>query len=205
MYVQAESPGTDNESNWLPVPKDAPFAPNMRLYSPRPQVADGTWAPPPLAPDTRASASAAVLRATRRFAASLASDALPAGPTWIVLFPMAAKTGRHASTSAGSPPAKIVQSPRSTIALVPLIGASRNPIPAAAAPSARRRVWVGEIVLIWINVVVRGTISRSPPAPRTATSTESGEGRIVKTASAPSAASRRFAAALSPRGPSPAS
>ena len=48
MYVQAESPGTDKESNWLPVPKDAPFAPNMRLYSPRPQVADGTWAPPPL-------------------------------------------------------------------------------------------------------------------------------------------------------------
>jgi len=48
IYVQADSPGADKESNWLPAPKDAPFQPTMRLYSPRPEVADGTWAPPPL-------------------------------------------------------------------------------------------------------------------------------------------------------------
>jgi hypothetical protein len=46
IYVQAESPGKDKESNWLPAPKDAPFAPSMRIYSPRPEVADGGWAPP---------------------------------------------------------------------------------------------------------------------------------------------------------------
>jgi len=46
IYVQAESPGKDKESNWLPAPKDAPFAPSMRIYSPRPEVADGSWAPP---------------------------------------------------------------------------------------------------------------------------------------------------------------
>lgn len=46
IYVQAESPGADKESNWLPAPKDAPFQPTMRLYSPRPEVMDGTWAPP---------------------------------------------------------------------------------------------------------------------------------------------------------------
>jgi hypothetical protein len=48
IYVQAESPGPDKESNWLPAPKDAPFQPSMRIYSPRPDVADGTWKPPGL-------------------------------------------------------------------------------------------------------------------------------------------------------------
>jgi hypothetical protein len=46
IYVQADSPGKDREANWLPAPKDAPFQPTMRIYSPRPEVADGTWAPP---------------------------------------------------------------------------------------------------------------------------------------------------------------
>lgn len=47
IYVQAESPGSELESNWLPAPKGAPFQPTLRIYSPRPEVADGTWAPPP--------------------------------------------------------------------------------------------------------------------------------------------------------------
>jgi hypothetical protein len=47
IYVQADSPGKDKESNWLPSPEDALFQPTMRLYSPRPEVLDGTWAPPP--------------------------------------------------------------------------------------------------------------------------------------------------------------
>lgn len=46
IYVQAESPGKDKESNWLPAPEGA-FEPTMRLYSPRPEVLDLTWAPPP--------------------------------------------------------------------------------------------------------------------------------------------------------------
>ncbi|MGB8900447.1 MAG: DUF1214 domain-containing protein [Methylocella sp.] len=45
--MQAESPGKDKKSNWLPAPKNAPFQPTLRIYSPRPEVADGTWAPPP--------------------------------------------------------------------------------------------------------------------------------------------------------------
>jgi len=48
IYVQAESPGADKESNWLPSPKNAPFQPTMRLYSPRPEVLIGNWAPPGL-------------------------------------------------------------------------------------------------------------------------------------------------------------
>jgi hypothetical protein len=46
IYVQADSPGKDKDSNWLPAPRDS-FQPTMRLYSPRTEVLDGTWAPPP--------------------------------------------------------------------------------------------------------------------------------------------------------------
>ena len=45
IYLQNESPGTDKESNWLPVPAQ-PFSLHARLYSPRPPAIDGTWAMP---------------------------------------------------------------------------------------------------------------------------------------------------------------
>ena len=46
IYVQADSPGKDKEANWLPAPKGE-FQPTMRIYSPRPEVLDGSWSPPP--------------------------------------------------------------------------------------------------------------------------------------------------------------
>lgn len=47
IYLQADSPGKDKESNWLPAPKDE-FQPTMRIYSPRAEVLDGRWSPPPI-------------------------------------------------------------------------------------------------------------------------------------------------------------
>jgi hypothetical protein len=47
LYLQAESPGADKESNWLPAPRGE-FQPTMRLYSPRASVLDGSWSPPPI-------------------------------------------------------------------------------------------------------------------------------------------------------------
>jgi hypothetical protein len=47
LYIQADSPGPDTEANWLPVTK-APFTLLMRLYSPKDEVLDGSWTPPPL-------------------------------------------------------------------------------------------------------------------------------------------------------------
>jgi hypothetical protein len=47
LYIQADSPGKEKEANWLPVGQ-APFTLLMRLYSPRPEVLDGTWTPPPV-------------------------------------------------------------------------------------------------------------------------------------------------------------
>jgi len=48
LYVQADSPGADKEGNWLPAPKDGPFALTMRIYSPRPAALDSSWVPPPV-------------------------------------------------------------------------------------------------------------------------------------------------------------
>lgn len=47
IYVQAETPGPDKESNWLPSPKSGPIGPTLRVYSPRAELLNGTWAPPP--------------------------------------------------------------------------------------------------------------------------------------------------------------
>jgi hypothetical protein len=38
-------PGADNESNWVPTPKDA-FSLYIRTYWPKAEVLDGRWMPP---------------------------------------------------------------------------------------------------------------------------------------------------------------
>jgi hypothetical protein len=47
LYLQADSPGKDKESNWLPAPK-GPFFAVLRIYWPKPEALDGTWKQPPL-------------------------------------------------------------------------------------------------------------------------------------------------------------
>lgn len=46
IYIQRTSPGKERESNWLPAPKSGAFTLTMRLYWPKAQVLDGSWAPP---------------------------------------------------------------------------------------------------------------------------------------------------------------
>ena len=45
LYIQADSPGGDKDTNWLPVAK-APFTLLMRLYSPKAEFLEGAWTPP---------------------------------------------------------------------------------------------------------------------------------------------------------------
>jgi hypothetical protein len=47
LYFQNESPGKDEEANWLPAPKGA-FNLLMRLYAPRSEALTGKWNPPPV-------------------------------------------------------------------------------------------------------------------------------------------------------------
>jgi len=45
LYLQHESPGSDNESNWLPSPAKGTLGITMRLYAPKTEVLDGRWNP----------------------------------------------------------------------------------------------------------------------------------------------------------------
>ena len=47
LVIQNESPGKDEESNWLPAPK-GPFSIIMRLYWPKAEAVQGKWTAPPL-------------------------------------------------------------------------------------------------------------------------------------------------------------
>lgn len=47
LYLQRSDPGDARRANWLPSPSGR-LGITMRLYDPRPEVLDGTWAPPPL-------------------------------------------------------------------------------------------------------------------------------------------------------------
>ena len=47
IYIEADSPGKDKESNWLPAPK-APFMLTMRYYWPKPELLNDEWKSPPV-------------------------------------------------------------------------------------------------------------------------------------------------------------
>jgi hypothetical protein len=49
LYIQSESPGADKHANWLPAPASE-FILMLRLYWPKDEAVDGTWAPPPVRP-----------------------------------------------------------------------------------------------------------------------------------------------------------
>ena len=45
VRIQRDSPGPDQESNWLPAP-EGPFTLILRLYWPKPDALNGTWRAP---------------------------------------------------------------------------------------------------------------------------------------------------------------
>jgi len=45
LYVQHQNPGPGKEANWLPAPKGGGLGLTLRLYAPRPEVAEGRWNP----------------------------------------------------------------------------------------------------------------------------------------------------------------
>jgi hypothetical protein len=47
LFIQNESPGKDEEANWLPAPK-GPFSMAMRLYWPKDEALEAKWTAPPL-------------------------------------------------------------------------------------------------------------------------------------------------------------
>lgn len=54
LFIQAESPGSQRVSNWLPAPK-GPFILMLRTYWPKNALLNGSWAPPPVTRSTSAA------------------------------------------------------------------------------------------------------------------------------------------------------
>ena len=48
IFIQHDNPGGARQANWLPSPANGTLGLTMRLYSPKPPVLDGSWAPPPV-------------------------------------------------------------------------------------------------------------------------------------------------------------
>ncbi len=48
LYIQSDKPDASHEVNWLPAPSKGRFKLALRLYSPKYEVAEGTWQPPPI-------------------------------------------------------------------------------------------------------------------------------------------------------------
>ena len=48
IFIQHDSPGREEGSNWLPAPKSGAMSLAMRLYAPKAEAIDGRWNPPPL-------------------------------------------------------------------------------------------------------------------------------------------------------------
>jgi len=46
IYIQPQSPGSDQQSNWLPSPDSGVLGITMRLYAPNLSALNGDWAPP---------------------------------------------------------------------------------------------------------------------------------------------------------------
>jgi hypothetical protein len=60
LYIQNQSPGVNREANWLPAPNSGRLELTLRIYAPKPQVADGRWNPPPVRRDSDSSGSRAL-------------------------------------------------------------------------------------------------------------------------------------------------
>jgi hypothetical protein len=48
VYIQANSPGADKESNWLPLPPSGMINLTIRIYNPKPETLNPTYKFPPL-------------------------------------------------------------------------------------------------------------------------------------------------------------
>src|SRR5439155_20646519 len=153
----------------------------------------------------KASLTATAATPATRLLQSFATSPAPTSPTWMMLAPIAASTGRASSKSRGSPPTMIASVPSVARGTPPDTGASMKRAPRLAAASATRRDTPGSIVDMSMQRRPAPTPSSTPPGPRYAASTCDDEGRIVMTSSPSRAAAADDAARAAPALTAPAS
>ncbi len=77
---------------------------------------------------------------------ALAAWPLPSGPRWVIVLPIASRTGLARATSGSPPPTNIVSVPSRAPSEPPETGASTMPTLPAASRRPKSRVEPGEIV-----------------------------------------------------------
>src|SRR6266545_3422636 len=118
----------------------------------------------------------------------------PVGPTWKMLRPMHASSGRYAAKVVASPPAMIVMAGGR-----PLTGASSIATPRTRHASAIRRTTAGALVVRSMYPLPGASPARMPvDGSRTACSTSTGPGSDVNTTSLAAAAARGLSAQRAP-------
>ena len=116
----------------------------------------------------------------------------------MIVFPIAAKTGRAFSRTVASPPTIIASVPSTAPGSPPLTGASRKEQPCSAASSANSFDSTGVTELISAIIVPFAAPASTPSAPLRMLRTIGPLGTIVMTISAPTAASFAECAAAAP-------
>ena len=103
--------------------------------------------------------------ATTTWLQTLTTCPAPAGPTWTIVFPIAARIGFARSKPASLPPTMIESVPAIAPLSPPLTGASSISAPPAAARSASSRAVEGAIELMSIASQPGRSASKAPSGP----------------------------------------
>ena len=130
---------------------------------------------------------------------TLITAALPSGPTWKILLPIASSAGRCFANTSAPPPTITVMSPVAARCTPPVTGHSSTSAPLACATAARRLRSASLLVLISIQVAPFLRPLRTPRSPASTCIDTAGEGRHVITASTCSATACGFSAHVAPR------
>ncbi len=123
----------------------------------------------------------------------------PIGPTWVIVRPIAARTGRACSTSAASPPTKIVRVALRAPSLPPETGASTIRRPRSARRAAKSQLPDGAMVEQSTMSVPAAAPSTTPPAPNRTASTSGVSETQMTAMSTPATASDGLSANVTPR------
>ena len=133
--------------------------------------------------NTSSSPIATICAATMIWLAALAICPAPASPTWVIVLPIAWKTGRTFSSAACGPPTMIAKVPWRAPMSPPLTGASRHWTPFSPSFSAMRRAAAGWMVELSTKTSPGWAPSITPCGPSATSSTSGVSGRLVKTIS----------------------
>ena len=149
-----------------------------------------------------ASASAEIWTPQTKLLISFTSAPLPAGPRWMMLWPIADNTGLAFSIAVEEPPTMKLSSPDAACALLPVTGASINSQPCAAAAADSSLIQSRVMVPHSMQSVPSNAVASAPFSPSHRLRDALSSASMLIITSAPEAASAGEDAMCAPFSPS---